>query len=114
MEGSMNVKIILADGSVITAESVTLEPHFVIQCPDRQAFLAVWDQLTPDNLIQLDVFNGDNRIAGFTDCELIGTQTVNSYDGSLTAHFYLTGVPAVQTDPEYETAYHIMTGEMQA
>lgn len=114
MEGRTHMKIILADGSVIECESVTLEPHFAIGCPDRAAFLSVWDRLTPENLDQIEIFNDSAFVAAFNACELVGTQTVNNYDGSMIGHFYLIGEPMAKTDPDYQTAYTIMTGETLA
>lgn len=105
-------KIILADGSVVLAESVTLEPCFVIRAADRDAFLAVWDQLTPDNLEQVDIYIDDKRIAGFTSCELQSIQTLNNYDGSLIVHFYLVGFPAEPRN-EYQEAFQVITGEVE-
>lgn len=104
------MKIILADASVVNADSVTLEPHLAIKCPDRAAFLSIWDRLTPQNLDRVEVYKDDAFVAAFTACELIGTQTVNNYDGSMIAHFYMTGEPAPKTDPAYEQAYAIITG----
>lgn len=105
-------KIILATGAVIPVQEVTLEPHFVIEAADRAAFLETWDLLTDRSLQKVDVYQDDVRVAGFTDCELTGTQTVHSYDGSMVAHFYLTGLPTEYVDPEYEAAYKILAGEM--
>lgn len=104
------MKIILADASVINADSVTLEPHLAIKCPGRDAFLSVWDRLTPQNLDHIEIYKNDAFVAAFTACELIGTQTVNNYDGSMIAHFYLAGEPAPKGDPAYEEAYAIITG----
>lgn len=105
-------KLILADGSVIIAESITLEPHFVIKAADRDAFLAVWDQMTPDNLEQVEIYLDDKRIAGFTSCELQSIQTLNNYDGGLIVHFYLVGFPAEPANV-YEDAFNIITGEVE-
>lgn len=106
--------IILNDGSTIDATSITLEPHFSASVQNWDAFIDLIDRLTPDNLIQIQAAINDNLVVTFTDCELVGTQTVNNFDGSMEAHFYLTGEPAPQTDPSYETAYKILIGEIQA
>lgn len=104
------MKIILADASVIATDSVSLEPHLTVRCPDRAAFLSIWDRLTPQNLDRIEIYKDDAFVAAFTACELIGTQTVNNYDGSMIAHFYLAGEPAPKSDPAYEEAYAIITG----
>lgn len=104
------MKIILNDASTIEVDSVTLEPHMAVSCPDRAAFLSIWDRLTPQNLDHVEIYKADAFVAAFNACELIGTQTVNNYDGSMIAHFYLAGEPAPKTDPAYEQAYAIITG----
>lgn len=104
------MKIILADASVVNADSVTLEPHLAIKCPDRGAFLSIWDRLTPQNLDHIEIYKNDAFVAAFNACELIGTQTIINYDGGMIAHFYLAGEPAPKTDPAYEQAYAIITG----
>lgn len=105
------MKIILADASVITVDSITLEPHLAVSCPDRGAFLSIWDRLTPQNLDHVEVYRDDAFVAAFDACELIGTQTIIKYDGSMIAHFYLSGDPAPKIDPAFEQAYAIITGE---
>lgn len=104
------MKIILNDASAITVDSVTLEPHLAVSCPDRAAFLSIWDRLTPQNLDHVEIYKDDAFVAAFNACELIGTQTVNNYDGSMIAHFYLAGEPAPKSAPAFEQAYAIITG----
>lgn len=109
------MKVILNTGAVIDATSVTLEPHFIVAAESRAAFLLVWDELTDEALKSVSIYSQDDKLlARFTDCELAGTQTVNSYDGSMTAHFYLTGLPASLTDPAFEEAYNVLTGGVVA
>ena len=102
-------KVILADGTVLTPESVELGPAIVIQAADRAAFLSIWDQLDPQNIDQVDLYDNDILLARYRACELIGTQTVNNYDGSMLAHFYLEGQPVQTVDATYEEAYRILT-----
>lgn len=106
--------IILNDGSVIHTTSITLEPHFTVSLQNWDAFIDLIDRLTPGNLTKIQATIDGDLVVTYTDCELVGTQTVNNYDGSMEAHFYLTGVVAPQADPSYETAYKILTGEIQA
>lgn len=108
------MKVILDSGAVIDATSVTLEPHFTVAADNRAAFLSVWDELTDEALKSVSIYSNDKLLARFTDCELAGTQTVHSYDGSMVGHFYLTGLPAAQSDPEFEEAYKVLAGEVVA
>lgn len=109
------MKVILDTGAVIDATSVTLEPHFTVAAENRAAFLLVWDELTDEALKSVSIYSQDDKLlARFTDRELAGTQTVHSYDGSMVGHFYLSGLPAAQTDPEYEEAYKVLAGEVVA
>lgn len=106
--------VILANGSTIDATSVTLEPHFSVSIPNWDAFIELVDRLSPENLETLQAVVNDQIAVTFQNCELVGTQTINNYDGSMEAHFYLRGKVAPQTDPSYETAYKILVGEIQA
>lgn len=105
------MKIILADGSVMEADSVTLEPHLAVNCPDRDAFLSVWDRLTPANIDRIEVYKDDAFVAAFNACELVGTQAVINYDGTMVGHFYFIGEPAASVSPEWKTAYAILAGD---
>lgn len=105
------MKIVLNDNSEIEVQSITFEPHFVINCENRDRFIEVWDKLTDDNLANIKVYNGETLTAGFSFCRLFGTQTVHNYDGSLTAHFYLEGQAVESVDPEYKEAYNALVGE---
>lgn len=104
------MKLILADGTVIECDSITLEPHCAISCPNRAAFLSVWDSLTPENLDRIQIVKGDAVVAVFRACDLIGTQTVNDISGSMIAHFYFDGEAIESVDPEYKEAYNLITG----
>lgn len=105
------MKIVLNDNSEIEVQSVTFEPHFVVNCENRDKFIEVWDKLTDENLASIKVYNQDTLTAGFNFCRLFGTQTVHNYDGTITAHFYLEGSPAETVEPEYKEAYRALVGE---
>lgn len=103
--------IILNDASVLEVASVTLEPHIVLQVPDKEAFLSVWDRLSDENITKMSVYNGDIPIASYEDCSLIGAQAV--IDEGITAHFYMIGTPVESVGKEYKDAALILTGELQ-
>lgn len=107
-------KIILANGKVIDAETVTLEPHFSTNVEDWDAFIELIDMMTDENLLHVQIIKDDKPVASFNTCELVGTQTVNNYDGSMTVHIYLMGEVDQPVDPQYETAFKLLTGEIQA
>lgn len=106
-------QVILANGNILDVETLTLEPHFSMRVADWDAFIELVDLLVPENLAQIQCIKDDQVAAAFTDCELVGTQTINNYTGDMIAHFYLTGMVATANE-EYKTAYQIMAGEIQA
>lgn len=112
-EMTMN-QIILANGRVIDAKTVTLEPHFSTKVKDWDAFIELIDMMTDENLLHVQIIKDDKPVASFNTCELVGTQTINNYDESMTVHIYLMGEVDQPVDPEYETAYRLMAGEIQA
>lgn len=104
------MKAILRDGTVLPVSDATLEPHFWMDLPDRKALEDVWDKLTPAALDEVSFYKEDVLVARFTACEITNIQLILSYDGSMTAHFYLWGEPQESISREYKDAYETVVG----
>lgn len=105
--------LIFADGSTLDVSQMTFEPHFVVEVPNRDALLAVWDKMTSENLSFIEVVQTGSCIAAYTGCELTGVQAIINPDGSMLGHFYMTGLPQTHIDPDYKDAYEIVTGKKE-
>lgn len=104
--------IILADGSIIEATSVSFEPTFTVRVT-KEKFLDIWDRLTEENLSSIQINDSGVIVARFKDCQLVGTQTSGYSSEYLTGHFYLMGTPAKAVSEEYEDAFKVLTGEIE-
>lgn len=107
-------QIFLKNGAEIQATSMTFEPHIVCLLDNRAALTELWDQLTPENLAIFEVYADGRRLTGFTDTELVGINIVPNADGDMTVHFYFTGQIQEAIDPDYKTAYEVVTGAYDA
>lgn len=114
--------IILADSTTVETSTIHLDsdairgkskPTIVINAADKTEFMNVWDALSPSNLEVVEIYQGGARIGAYNNCDLENIQIVPNYDGSMTAYFYLIGEVTPATDPEYETAYKIIAGEVE-
>lgn len=106
----MSLQMILKDNTAIDIAESGLSGHIVMQCADRDAFNAIWDQLTPEAVEDLTVVNNGDVVQVMENVTLDGTQTVTNPDGSLTCHFYFDGDLVSQSD-EYSIAGRILMGE---
>lgn len=99
-------KIPIVDGSYTGA--------VVLICDNRQALMDIWDQLTPDNLQELQITQDDGTVIHTLHGAVIdGQQSVANPDGTLTVHFYMseTETGNVTKDAEYVKSAKIMLGE---
>lgn len=111
-----NMKLILFDGTEVPVESFGLPMHAVVHCADADGMMDVWNQLTPMNLSRVEVKQNDVTVYAFTGGKVDGQQSVVNPDGSLTVHFYMSGVRQEVVDDttqEYVTAAQIMMGEAE-
>lgn len=110
------MKAILADGTVLNVDSISLEPQFLIQCGDQAEFIAHWNQLTDDALSKMEIWDGDTRVACYKDCYLTGVQAYfgKGAENGITGHYYMVGTPCEIVDPDYKEGYDILTGEVLA
>lgn len=109
-----NLKMILFNGNEVALDAFGLPMHAVITCADKEDMLAKWSLFTSMNLSKVDVQQDGETVYAFTGGKLEGVQSVINGDGTLTAHFYMSGVRQEVlgvTAQEYITAAKIMMGE---
>ena len=101
--------LIFKNTATLEVDGFSPEPHFWLTCGDWEEFAEVIDLLTEENLQSLQVTKNDTIICQYKNCFLSGTQTIHEGDG-MTAHFYLSGQPVGQIDPDFKEAYDIILG----
>ena len=85
------MQLILRDNSTIDLVDLNIIKHFTVLCNDRADFVTIWNKLTPENLSEVQVVDNGETILSVSNLTLIGTQTVENGDGSVTGHFYTDG-----------------------
>ena len=105
----MGLQLILADGTSVDIIEAGYTKHFVGIYEDPDAFKDIWDQMTDENLSEVQVIEDGNMIQTITGMHLEGTQTVENTDGTITGHFYMKG--GEYAEDEYSEAGRILLGE---
>lgn len=111
-----NLKMTLFDGTEIPLDAFGLPCMAVTTCQNEDDLLAQWKKLTPMALSTVNVVQGEQTVFAFAGVKLEGTQTLHNPDGTLTVHFFFSGVMQEltnQTDAEYITAAKILMGEVE-
>lgn len=109
-----DLKMILTDGTALSIDAFGLPMHAVTTCANEDELLSIWKQLTPFNLGTVEIQQDGVTVFKFAGGQLDGVQTVTNGNGSMTVHFYMSGVrleTGTDTDQEYVTAAKIMLGE---
>lgn len=111
-----DLKMILMDGTELSLDAFGIPCHAVMTCATHEEVSAIWAQLTPDNLRQIFVRQGDEVMFAYKDCSVNGEQSIVNGDGTLTVHFYMDGTRIKEAaltdeDREYITAAKILLGE---
>lgn len=105
----MSLKLVLRDNTEIELADGSIAKHFTVVCATKEDFVTIWSKLTLENLSEVRLMDGDATICILTNLILIGTQTMDNSDGSITGHFYTDGGEFL-TD-EYAEAGRILLGE---
>lgn len=105
-------KVVLNDGTEIYAADVSIDPHFTVNAINKEAVMDVWNLLTPNRLVAVKLMKNEITVGTFYYVSVIGVQFVPMGDGTVAAHFYLSG-SAVRSDKddEYVKAAKILLGE---
>lgn len=107
-----DLKMILANGEEAAISSFGLPLHIVADCPTREAAASGWEKLTPENLEDLKITENGEVIAQFANVVLGSAQFVTNDNGSVTAHFYMSGENrSAAENNEYVIAAKILLGE---
>lgn len=77
-------KMILKDGTEIELESGASLSALQVAAADRTTMLDVWQRLTPENLQEVQIRNGDGLTIGrYTGLVLVSEHSVVASDGSV-------------------------------
>ena len=83
-------KLILKNGHEIELEAGASLGALQVLSADRAAMLATWELLTPGNLAQVQVKNGDGLTVGtYTDLVLVSETSVVASDGKVLTTYSL-------------------------
>ena len=83
-------KLILKNGAEIELEAGASLGALRVVSADRTAMLATWELLTPGNLAQVQVKNGDGLTVGtYTDLVLVSETSVVASDGTVLTTYSL-------------------------
>ena len=83
-------KLILKNGAEIELEAGANLGALQVLSADRAAMLATWELLTPGNLAQVQVKNGDGLTVGtYTDLVLVSETSVVASDGKVLTTYSL-------------------------
>ena len=86
----MKDTMILKDGTVIELESGASLGAMQVVAIDRAAMLTTWSKLTPENLANMQVKNGDGLVVGnYTDLVLASETSVVGLDGTVRTSYHL-------------------------
>lgn len=104
------MKIILNNGSEIELAQATYDGHYVVDCENRAAYDAIWDNFTTENLEDLKLVDDNGNVVSETlYIRLSSTQAILNPDNTVTGHFYFTD--GLTMPNEYEEAGKILLGE---
>lgn len=86
----MKDKLILKDGTIIELEAGASLAALQVQATDRAAMAATWAQLTPENLVEVQVQNCDGLTVGnYTDVIFVSETSIVATDGSVLTTYSL-------------------------
>ena len=98
-------KLILKNGAEIELEAGASLGALQVLSADRAAMLATWELLTPGNLAQVQVKNGDGLTVGtYTDLVLVSETSVVASDGKVLTTYSLRPKTDVERLAERVTA----------
>ena len=105
----MSLQLILKDGSAIDLMDAGYTKYFVVICKDGNAFKAIWDQMTDENLSKVQIVEDGTVIQTIINMTLKSTQTIINPDNGLTGYFFMKG--GEYLGDEYSEAGRILLGE---
>lgn len=86
----MKDTLILKDNTIIELEAGASLGALQVVATDRTAMLTTWAKLTPDNLANVQIKNGDGLVVGnYTDLVLASETSVVGLDGTVRTSYHL-------------------------
>lgn len=86
----MKDTMILKNGTIIELEAGASLGALQVTAADRAAMVATWEILTPDNLTNVQIKNGDGTVVGnYTDLVLVSETSVIAADGAVLTTYSL-------------------------
>ena len=83
-------KLILKDGTVIELDAGASLERVKVTANDRTAMLQVWQELTEENLVEVQIKNGSGLTVGtYTDLMLVSETSTVDADGAVTTTYNL-------------------------
>lgn len=104
--------LVLKNGNEIELEAGASLGALQVAAPDRAGMLAVWEQLTPENLSVVQIKNGDGLVVGnYTDLVLVSETSVVGIDGTvLTTYNLREKTPEEKRLDALETGQDVQNG----
>ena len=89
--------LVLKDGTVVELEAAASLNNVTTVFPDKEAFFAVWDKLTEENLLEVKVKNSAGLTVGnYTDLVLVNETSAIQEDGTILTSFNFREKDAVE------------------
>lgn len=90
-------KLILKDGTVIELDAGASLERVKVTANDRTAMLQVWQELTEENLAEVQIKNGSGLTVGtYTDLMLVSETSTVDADGAVTTTYNLREKSAIE------------------
>jgi len=108
----MNIALILKNGTVLTLSQFILPLHLVMKCANFGSLYTIYNEMSEENLSEVVITQNSVEMHRATGAKIQSLQAVHNPDGTLTAHFFLSGTSASNVaDASYVQAAKILLGE---
>lgn len=104
------MKMRLYSGEVLEIAEFGFPPRVVLVYANKEEALTIWNVLTDEALVEVEILQGDDVVAAYRNCRVNGVQYVMPDDGEVTVHVYLEG-DRYDPNAEYAEAGRILLGE---
>lgn len=82
--------IVFANGNEVEMEAGASLGALQVAAADRAAMVAIWEQMTPENLATVQIKNGAGLVVGnYTDLVLVSETSVVAVDGTILTTYSL-------------------------
>lgn len=89
--------LVLKDGTVVELEAAASLNNVTTVFPDKEAFLAVWDKMTEENLLEVKVKNSAGLTVGrYKELVFVSETSIPQDDGTILTSFNFRKKDAVE------------------